>query len=92
MHRSQLSPISVVVLDPQVESPFEPSVSSLEKWQDVRFFRCRLVYESGPNYNLRPVLAPNRVKWSSILGIGLAALVSAGIWAGIVWTAVQFWK
>ncbi len=85
MHnRSQLSPI-IVTHEWRLQSPEEVSVASLAHWKDVRFFRCRLVYESRRHTDLRPVLTPRYPQWSAVLGIGLAGVVSASIWAGVVW-------
>jgi hypothetical protein len=85
MHnRSQLSPI-FVTHESRIQSPEELPVASLAHWKDVRFFRCKLVYDSRRETDLRPVLTPRHPQWSAVFGIGLASVVSASIWAGVVW-------
>ncbi len=89
--RSQLSPI-IVTQEWRLQSPEELPVASPAQWKDVRFFRGRLVYESRRHTDLRPVLTPRHPQWSAVLGIGLASVVSASIWAGLVWGVARIFR
>jgi hypothetical protein len=46
----------------------------------------------GYDSSVRPGLAPGRVKWNTVLGLGLATAVSASIWAGIVMAVERIWN
>ena len=46
----------------------------------------------GYDSSVRPGLAPGRVKWNTVLGLGLATAVSASIWAGIVMVVERIWN
>jgi|HubBroStandDraft_4_1064222.scaffolds.fasta_scaffold915530_1 hypothetical protein len=57
-------------------------------WEDARFFRSWLVYDS----KVRPGLESPRVNWYKLLGLTLAVAVSGGVWAGIGLIIAHFWK
>ena len=57
-------------------------------WEDARFFRSWLVYDS----KVRPGLELPRVNWYKLLGLTLAVAVSGGVWAGIGLMIAHFWK
>ena len=47
-------------------------------WEDARFFRSWLVYDS----NVTPGELP-RINWYKVLGLTLVIAISSGVWAGI---------
>jgi hypothetical protein len=57
-------------------------------WEDARFFRSWLVYDS----KVRPGLELPRVNWYKLLGLMLAVAVSGGLWAGVALMIAHFWK
>ncbi len=68
------------------------SLADLSKWQNVEFFRCKVVYGSGIKFGVKPFDPPSRLNWSALLGISGAAVVSATIWAGVAWSVALIWK
>ena len=54
--------------------------------QDIKLLNPCLDYDS----NVRPGLAWGRVKWNTVLGLGLATAFSASIWAGVVLAVASF--
>jgi hypothetical protein len=48
--------------------------------RDLRLRDPWFEYDSS----VRPGIAPRRIKWSAVWGIGLATMVSASMWTGIV--------
>lgn len=54
-------------------------------WEDVKFFRSWLVYESDPEANHSQRINP-------VLGLALAVFVSATFWAGLGFTIAHFWQ
>jgi hypothetical protein len=57
-------------------------------WEDARFFRSWLVYDS----KVRPGLELPRINWYKVLGLTLAIAVSGGVWAGIGLMIAHIWK
>jgi hypothetical protein len=90
-HRSQLSPISVVREAPVKVSFSEGATDLLAKWNDARFFRSSAVYDSNLDFAPEGVGAQPPIRWSSVLGIGLATVVSAGFWAVLAVIIAHFW-
>ncbi len=62
--RSQLSLISVdrtlQKSSPDNCSTFAP-LSDLSKWENVEFFRCKVVYGSGIKFGVKPFDPPSRL-------------------------------
>ena len=56
--------------------------------RDVRVLRSWLVYNSI----LQAEFAPRRLNWNAVMGLGLATLVSASIWAVVAVALIQIWK
>ena len=55
--------------------------------QDIKLVSPWLDYDA----KVRPGLA-RRVKWNTVLGLGLATAVSASIWTGIVLAVARIWR
>jgi hypothetical protein len=55
--------------------------------QDIKLVSPWFDYDA----RVRPGLA-RRVKWNTVLGLGLATAVSASIWTGIVLAVARIWK
>ena len=56
--------------------------------QDVKLLNPWIDYDS----TVRPGLTSHRIRWNTVLGIGLATAVSASIWTGLVLAVVRVWK
>jgi hypothetical protein len=56
--------------------------------QDVKLLNPWIEYDS----TVRPGLTSSRIRWNTVLGIGLATAVSASIWTGIVLAVTRIWK
>jgi hypothetical protein len=56
--------------------------------RDIGVLRSWLLYDSI----LRTEFGPRRINWNAVMGLGLATLVSASIWAGVALALVQIWK
>jgi hypothetical protein len=54
---------------------------------DIKLVSPWLDYDA----KVRPGLV-RRVKWNTVLGLGLASAVSASIWTGIVLAVARIWK
>lgn len=76
MKRLQLSPISFPKPHPRLG--FDRRGAGT-RWQDARFFRSWLVYDS----DLELSRSEGSVNWSFLLGLVIAAAVSASGWYGI---------
>jgi hypothetical protein len=63
------------------------SSNHLSNLQDIKLVSPWLDYDA----KVRPGLA-RRVKWNTVLGLGLATAVSASIWTGIVLAVARVWK
>ncbi len=87
-YRMQLSPISGVrPLAPDVyrsESPETPPANL----DDARFVRSWLVYDSDLDLDC----PPGHVNWSMVLGLVVAAVVSASFWLGAGVMIARLWK
>ena len=57
-------------------------------WEDARFFRSWLVYDS----KIRPGLELPRINWNKVLGLARAIAVSGGFWAAIGLVIAQIWR
>ena len=83
-YRLQLSPISSTHDSMPLRQRWSVPAAN---WEDAKFFRSWLVYDSG--------LEPNRtpgITWNSVLGLALAIAVSACFWAGIGLMIARAWK
>jgi hypothetical protein len=80
-YKVQLSPISSL---PKLHSHlgFEVKRTTI-RWEDIRFFRSWLVYDS----DLECSRSRGRWNWSVILGLVIAAAVSGSGWYGITLAA-----
>jgi len=56
--------------------------------QDAKFLRSWLVYDS----DLADGVPEGGVNWSTLLGIGLALILSLGFWAGLGVVVAEIWK
>ena len=63
------------------------SASLAANLQDIKLVSPWLDYDA----KVRPGLV-RRVKWNTVLGLGLASAVSASIWTGIVLAVARIWK
>lgn len=90
-HRSQLSPRSAVHELPVKVSFSEGPTDLLTKWNEARFFRSSAVYDSNLDFAPEGVGAQPPIRWSSVLGIGLATVVSASFWAVVAVVIAHFW-
>jgi hypothetical protein len=50
---------------------------------EAKLLICEYLMEAG--------VFPRRVNWNAVLGIALATVMSAGIWAGIGFAIAQIW-
>jgi hypothetical protein len=57
-------------------------------FNDVKLKNPWIDYDS----TVRPGLAPSRIKWSAVWGIGLATALSASMWTGIVFAVSRIWR
>jgi hypothetical protein len=55
--------------------------------RDIQLISPWIEYDS----KVRPGLARG-VKWNTVLGLGLATVVSVGIWTGIVLAVARIWR
>jgi hypothetical protein len=55
---------------------------------DMEFLHSWSVYDS----KVRPGLELPRVNWNAVLGLTLATVVSAGVWAGVGLMIVHIWR
>jgi hypothetical protein len=77
-YRMQLSPMSGIrAMAADVHQGDAPDVSPAN-WDDARFVRSWLVYDS----DLDVTRTRGHINWNMVLGVALAALVSAGVWIG----------
>jgi hypothetical protein len=56
--------------------------------RDIRLLNPWIDYDS----TVRPGLTSRRIRWNTVLGIGLATAVSASIWTGLVLAVARVWK
>jgi hypothetical protein len=83
----QLSPLSTD--GPRVKiSIRSPWSAPPANFNDVSFLRSWLIYDSG----LDELGVPGSVNWNGLLGLALAAVVSAGFWAGVGLAVAEVWK
>jgi len=66
-------------------------MAQLTNWHDVRIFRSWAAYDSSFDWPARRSSAQRHINWSSVLGIGMAAAVSAGFWAVVGAVIAHFW-
>lgn len=93
--RSQISLVSVDRASEEGSSDGSATLTplgDLSKWENVEFFRCKVVYGSSVKFGIKPFNLPNRLNWGAVLGISGAAVVSATIWAGVAWSVGLIWK
>lgn len=96
-HKARLFPLSSNSLSRKFKTQRRP-VARFEDFiksplynteiRDMKLLRSWLAYDSV----LEADLAPRRVNWNAVLGLGLATLVSMGIWAGVGLVFVQILK
>ena len=87
-NRSKLSPISTMRRPPAKVTFAGDPVSLLSNWRDVRVFRSTAPYYYGFDWCSE---AEQQIRWSSVLGIGMATVVSAGFWALLGVIIAHFW-
>jgi hypothetical protein len=86
--RMQLSPISGIH-PPAADVCKSDSVETLAaNLDDARFMRSWLIYDSDLDLD-RPT---GRVNWNMVLGLIVAAVVSASFWVGAGALIARFWK
>ena len=83
-YRLQLSPISNPRDSPPLTDQWNAPPAS---WEDVKFFRSWLVYDSDIEIN-----SSRDINWSMVLGLALAMIVSATFWTGLGFTIAYFWQ
>jgi hypothetical protein len=67
--------------------------SSTVDWRDVKLLNPWFDYDAFDyDANVRPGLTQRRIRWNAVFGIGLATVVSASIWTGIVMAVARIWK
>jgi hypothetical protein len=76
-HRLQLSPISRG--SGHWPAGFSAKQDSLISWENARFFRSWLVYDSG----LESSRTRGRINWNIVMGLIIMAAVSASGWYGV---------
>ncbi len=87
-YRTQLSPISGArPLAPDVYRS-ESTETSPAKLDDAKFMRSWLVYDSDLDLDC----PPGHVNWSMVLGLVVAAVVSASFWLGAGVMLARLWK
>lgn len=90
-YKVQLSPIST---PPKPHSPLGIDINGTDvkrttlRWEDARFFRSWLVYDSGLEHSR----TESRLDWSVIGGLVIMAAVSAGGWYGFAVLLQHFLK
>jgi hypothetical protein len=77
-YRLQLSPISGTHESTGVPS-HDQWDGSLTNWEDAKFFRSWLVYDSDQE----PNRTDGRSKWTMVLGLAMAVVVSVSFWVGV---------
>ena len=90
--KSQLLPVSGSRETPfrwTIHHSWESAPTDLPAiWRDMEFLHSWSVYDS----KVRPGLELPRVNWNAVLGLTLATVVSAGVWAGIGLMIVRIWR
>jgi hypothetical protein len=81
-YRLQLSPLS------STRQSLSPLVKGWGSSADAKFFRSWLVYDSDLEFSR----TSGRVNWNMVMGLALAAVVSAGFWAAAGWVISHFAK
>jgi hypothetical protein len=87
-YRMQLSPISgtrQMVADVHRSEASDSRPANLD---DAKFVRSWLVYDSDLDLNR----TRGRMNWNMVLGVALAAVVSAGVWIGAGLILERLWK
>ena len=87
-YRMQLSQISGIRQPSANVHGSEPPKPPPANWDDAKFVRSWLVYDS----DLECSRTPGHVNWSMVLGIALAAAVSVGFWIGAGLIIARVWK
>ncbi|MHB8216418.1 MAG: hypothetical protein ACYDDS_10090 [Candidatus Sulfotelmatobacter sp.] len=87
-YRLQLSPISGTHKSQLDLLSTQRSDNPVNNWQDAAFFRSWLVYDS----DVESGRTERRGKWSKVLGLALAVVVSAAFWLGVGLTIARAWK
>ena len=84
-YRMQLSPISGTR---QMVADVRRSEAPDSRPDDTKFVRSWLVYDSDLDLNR----TQGRMNWNMVLGVALAAAVSAGVWIGAGLILERLWK
>lgn len=87
-HRLQLSPIFSPPAPNSRLRLGEHWSDSLASWEDAKFFRSWLVYDSA----LEPCRTRGRFNWNIVAGLILMAAISAGGWFCVGSLAQHFLK
>ena len=87
-YKSQLFPLSSTCETPLRQRISQAWGSSPSNLEDTRFLRSWLVYDS----ELETGRTRGRVNWNMVLGLALAATVSAGFWTGVGLVIARVWK
>jgi hypothetical protein len=56
--------------------------------RDIKLVNPWIDYDA----RVRPGLTSNGIKWNKVLCLGLATIVSASIWTGLVLAVARIWK
>jgi hypothetical protein len=62
--------------------------SSTVDFHDVKLLNPWFDYDA----NVRPGLTQHGIRWNAVFGIGLATVVSASIWTGVLFAVARVWK
>jgi len=87
-YRMQLSPISGIRPPGANVYRSESPETSRANLDDAKFVRSWLVYDSDLDLNC----PPGHVNWSMVLGLVVAAVVSASFWLGAGVMIARLWK
>ena len=87
-YRLQLSPISGS-RESRIDLPSrELWEDSFSNWENAKFYRSWLVYDS----DLQDEVRRDGMNWSVVLGLTLAAVASISFWVGAGLLLARFWK
>lgn len=87
-YRLQLSPISAS-RESRIDLPLCESLEgSFSTWENAKFYRSWLVYD----FDLQGEVTRGRMKWSVVLGLTLAAVLSVSFWVGAGLLVAPVWR
>jgi hypothetical protein len=85
-NRSKLSQMALMRRPPAKVTFTDDPAFLLSDWRDVKVFRASAVYSGQAWYS-----EGQQIRWSSVLGIGMATLLSAAFWAVLAIIIARFW-